>query len=516
MAPIALKRGLIWLHKWLGVPLALLFSMWFVSGVVLYFVPFPTLTEHERLGALPVLNPGPDCCLDATEAARRAKLEVRQARLGMLGDRAVWRVLATPTGRADRPPVWHAIDAATGAILPPLDTAQAVRLAERFSGRTAIAVQLVDRDQWTVPQGLDAYRPFFKVSLGAGLQQDDGLQLYVSPRAAEVVRDTRRAERFGNWLGAVPHWIYPTTLRQFPQIWHHVVVWLSIPGILVAATGLVLGIWQLFVHRSRWIPYRKFWMRWHHLLGLCAGIATLTWMFSGLLSMNPFGVFDARAPAVEEGRRWPGLESPPRISVADAIAHAQRQRLHAVELEFLRVGGQSWYRLRDAKRQWLVSADAPSGFEASNRLPDRLMKDTLSSLHSQPPAQLVQLNSYDEIYYARRPAPDNLWQRPLPVWRATWPNGDALYADPGSGRVLMRADPRSRWQRVLYNGLHSLDFAPLRARPRLRDALVLGLSALGLVMSLTACVLAWRALAPGRRTRARPRASGIHREIERA
>jgi hypothetical protein len=91
-----------------------------------------------------------------------------------------------------------------------------------------------------------------------------------------VVRDTRRAERFWNWIGAVPHWIYPTVLRQFPQAWNQVVVWLSIPGVVLAATGLALGIWQIFLNRTRWIPYRKFWMRWHHIAGLVAAVFTLT------------------------------------------------------------------------------------------------------------------------------------------------------------------------------------------------------------------------------------------------
>ncbi|QCX09242.1 PepSY domain-containing protein [Paracidovorax citrulli] len=327
------------------------------------------------------------------------------------------------------------------------------------------------------------------------------------PRAAEVVRDTRRSERFWNWLGAVPHWIYPTALRQFPQAWNQVVVWLSIPGVVVAATGLALGIWQLFAHRSRWIPYRKFWMRWHHLLGLCAGVATLTWILSGLLSMNPFGVFGDGAPETEERRRWQGAAATPVHPVASALADSRRKGLRAVELELVVVGGQSWYRLREAGRGWLIRADAAGAGEVVERLPASLMASTLSGLRRHPPVRLERLTSYDGLYYARHPlAPETRWLRPLPVWRATWADGTAAYADPGSGRILLRADPRRQWQRVLYNGLHSLDFAPLLARPMLRDALVLGLSAAGFLTSVTACVLAWRALSRGRRTRvpARP------------
>ena len=250
-----MKKTLIWLHKWLGVVLALFFLMWFASGVVLYYVPFPNLTQTERLAGLAPLQLPGGCCLAAPDAAARAGLaapRLEQARLGMLGTRPVWRLSAAGEGGAPR---WHVIDAVHGKRLAPLDTAQAVQVAEAFSGRRALASEWVERDQWTVPQGLDAHRPLLKVQLAGG----EGLELYVSPGAAEVVRDTRRAERFWNWLGAVPHWIYPTVLRQFPKAWHQVVVWLSIPAVLLAASGLVLGVWQLFLNKNRLIPYRKRW-----------------------------------------------------------------------------------------------------------------------------------------------------------------------------------------------------------------------------------------------------------------
>ena len=58
-----LKKPLIWLHKWLGVVLALFFLMWFASGVVLYYVPYPALTSAERLAffqeMLPMVTPLP-------------------------------------------------------------------------------------------------------------------------------------------------------------------------------------------------------------------------------------------------------------------------------------------------------------------------------------------------------------------------------------------------------------------------------------------------------------------------
>lgn len=498
------KKLVIFVHKWLGVVMALFFLMWFVSGVVLYFVPFPSLTQAERLAALPPLQLPADCCLAAPDATQRAGLRPTgggEARLGMLGDAPVWRMLAaSEMGAAPR---WHTVDARTGAVVPPLSDAQAAAVAEAFSGRRATGTEWVERDQWTVPQGLDVHRPLVKVLLDG----DDGLELYVSPGAAEVVRDTRRAERFWNWLGAVPHWIYPTVLRQFPKAWHHVVVWLSIPGVLLAATGIALGIWQLFLNRRRWIPYQKFWMRWHHILGLVAAVFTLTWMFSGLMSMNPFGVFTGRAVDPQARTQWAG-EAPRMVrGPAEAVALAAAEGLVPLEVDTLRMAGQAWYRVRgqgEGVVQRLVRADGPEATVA-HAVPDATVLTALQGLRPGMPAPSIeQVTQYDGLYYARQHDASTSFHRPLPVWRAHWAEDEVtVYADAASARIVMRADATTPWQRLLYNGLHSLDFAPLLARPALRTGLIVGLSLLGVALCITSCVVAWRVLVPRRRRAAR-------------
>lgn len=496
-----LKAALVWLHKWLGVTLALLFLMWFVSGIVLYFVPYPNLGQMERLSALPPLPTDGGPLLTADEAASRAGLKFSEARLGMWNGQAVWRLLAGSK------PAWVAVDARKSEVLDvlevlaPADASAAAPIAQAFSGRKAQSVEMLERDQWTVPQGLDPYRPLFKVALDGG----DGLELYVSAGSREVVRDTRRAERFWNWLGAVPHWIYPTVLRQFPKAWNQVVVWLSIPGIVLALTGVVLGVWQLFLNRHRWIPYRKFWMRWHHMVGLTAGVVTVTWIFSGLMSMNPFGVFSPRGELRAERAAWAGQAARPSLGPSDALAAAAAGGVHAREMEIFSVGGQAWYRLRSADGQMLVRADGDAQAEAMKALPEDLIRKTLGGLRPDAGQASVELlTQLDDQYYRRAgdKAEEQL-RRPLPVWRASWDDGTAIYADAASGRIVLRVDESRRWQRVLYNGLHSFDFAPLLARPWLRDLLVVGLSLFGIGLCITSLVVAWRVIVSKRRARAR-------------
>jgi len=263
----------------------------------------------------------------------------------------------------------------------------------------------------------------------------------------------------------VPHWIYPTVLRLFPAAWHQVVVWLSIPAVLLAASGLVLGVF------------------------------TFTWMLSGLLSMGPFGVFDGTRLELRARALWAGAAPVLTRGPAAATALAQAAGLTPLELDMQQVAGQAWWRVQGrladgALAQRLVRADdgassavssATDGAAVRAALPDAAVLQALAAMRPQlPPPQIAQLAQYDDAYYARTQDIDALARRPLPVWRAHWPqDGITVYADPASARIVMQADNRTPYKRWLYHGLHSLDFAPLLARPLLRDALVVGLSLLG-------------------------------------
>src|SRR5215831_7291928 len=54
---ILLKRSLIFIHRWLGVGLSILFMLWFCSGIVMMYWSFPGISREDRLKRAPVLNP---------------------------------------------------------------------------------------------------------------------------------------------------------------------------------------------------------------------------------------------------------------------------------------------------------------------------------------------------------------------------------------------------------------------------------------------------------------------------
>ena len=54
---VLLKRTLIFVHRWIGVALSVVFLLWFASGIVMMYWSFPDVTAAQRLERLPVLNP---------------------------------------------------------------------------------------------------------------------------------------------------------------------------------------------------------------------------------------------------------------------------------------------------------------------------------------------------------------------------------------------------------------------------------------------------------------------------
>ena len=136
--------------------------------------------------------------------------------------------------------------------------------------------------------------------LGSRSAWPNGEQVYVSQATGEVVQYTTTASRIGAYLGPIPHWFYFTPLRKHGPEWSRVVIWSSGIGTISAILGVVIGIWMYSPSRKyRYagaptsIPYRGQ-KRWHTVFGLIFGIATVTYAFSGMLSMDTFPSFNDR------------------------------------------------------------------------------------------------------------------------------------------------------------------------------------------------------------------------------
>lgn len=523
------KRWLFLIHRWLGIVACAFFAMWFVSGVVMMYVGYPKLTEAERLQHLPPLGTGskllaPREALDAAGIAGPLK-ELRLAAAS--GGRAVY--LAVPLGtdpaagmrRASPGGSVVTIDARSGARLQAVDAPLALASAASYAG-PGVGLDYrgtVGEDAFTHSRGLDAHRPLHRVQLADA----DATLLYVSGRTGEVVRDAPRAERVWNYAGAWIHWLYPFRGNAFDRYWADIVNWLSILGIAMALTGTIVGVlrWRFtrpYRSGSR-SPYQGRMMRWHHISGLLFALVTITWIFSGLMSMNPWRVFDnGAAPLRTEALQGGPLvltaqDAPPQMLLA-AAGGAVR------ELRWVRTLGQTTVLAQGAigrptlldSHTTLARSLAPEALQAAAA---RLLPD--------PVARVEVLTAYDLYYYTREAhtmTGGNV--KPLPIMRVVFDDAHAtwVHVDPHTGAVLGRTDSSRRTSRWLFAMLHSWDWLPLLERRPLWDILLIALSLGGTVLSLTGVVIGWRRLGlklrAARRTRHRGLRTSVHAPIRRS
>jgi hypothetical protein len=464
--------AIILLHRWLGIAFCFLFAMWFASGIVMHFVPFPALTEAERFAGLAALD-GAQVRISVGDAVGASGIaNATRVRLIQRSDGPVYIVSEPSRVRAVR------ASAGTDASVRSSEVALALaRGHARLRGVDATHAEVIaraDDDQWSVPNGFDRHRPLFRVALG----DVAGTEVYVSSLTGEVVLDATRNERGWNWLGSVVHWIYPTVLRRHWALWDGVVWTLSLLALIAAVLGALLGLARLRIpgrHLSS--PYRG-WHALHHVIGLVATAFVLTWIFSGWLSMDHGRLFSrgqltpAEAGVIDFSPDWttaPSLDGKPMSSAAR-------------EVEWFAFDGKLYRRERlGLGKQLFVRADSGESEFLSEPEIGRLMARLAAGCGA--PSILADDDDY--------PAPSAVAH--APVYRSRC--GDVWFdIDGADGRVLQRLDPSRRAYRWAYSALHTLDFPVLLAHPLLRDVLIVGLCALGLVFSVTGIAIGWRRL----------------------
>ncbi|MGB6451487.1 MAG: hypothetical protein WBE92_12110, partial [Steroidobacteraceae bacterium] len=284
-------RSLLLAHRYLGVALGVLMLMWCLSGVVMMYVTYPELSGPARLRALEPID-WSGCCIVGDDALSDAE-RVPRFQVEMLAGVPVLR-LGLPFGES------RLIDLVQGKVIRSISSAQAASVAADYAqaGGHWDPPQLegtIDYDEWTVSGEFDSDRPLFRFRIDDAKQTE----LYVSSATGRVVQVTTAQERFWNWLGAVPHWLYFAELRRDVSLWSRIVIYTSLAGSLLAALGIYIGVLQ-FLRRpaGRWSGQRGV-MLWHHVPGLLFGLFALTWVASGLLSMNPWGLLETASAQPE-------------------------------------------------------------------------------------------------------------------------------------------------------------------------------------------------------------------------
>ena len=515
------RRAVILSHRYLGIVLSLLVIMWFATGItMMYWGGMPRVTPEQRLERLQPVDFSRVQLTPAQAAERAGVDEPRRTTLSTVLDRPAYR-FGSRTATV--------VFADTGDVLEALSLSQSRQVAATFARVPESQVHHVrtlhDVDQWTLQSPLPLHK--FRVDY------DTGTELYVQPESGEVAMMTTRASRGWAWVSTIPHWMYFTALRTNQPLWYRLVVWTSALACVLSVLGLVLGVTQLRPARrsaaeaaprasrlSNAIPYSGP-MRWHYVSGVVFGVFTLTFAFSGLVSMEPWAWTNA-----------PGLELP-RDVLSGGSPELRRFATHdpatwnrllegrpAKEIEFARMMDEPYYIVRrgstardEGDRERLHQ---PYPIRHARIEDDRLLvaAETLAVRRdpfeegalvarvaaAAPEARIVEstlLSEYDSYYYSR------VGQTPLPALRIKFddPAETWVYVDPSLSQVVTAINRWGRVERWVYHGLHSLDFAFLYNSRPAWDIVMIVLSLGGLTTSGLGFFLGMRRLrkAAGRR-----------------
>jgi hypothetical protein len=483
---IALRNWVVFVHRWMGITCCVLFLVWFASGIVLIYCRFPQVDAGDRLAREDPLDPGR---IHVTPARAYAALHESNSpptkiRLSVLDGRPVYRFELESRTRL--------VFADDGRLLDGVGRQMALRIAAAWAESPASAASfqgLVSQDdQWTLDPTVHSYGPFWKFSW------PNGEEIYVSQTTGEVVQRTTRKSRLGAYCGAIPHWLYFATLRRHAEAWSQAVLWASGAGTIVSILGLVAGIW-IYSPSKRYrfpagpscVPFTGP-KRWHAVLGLIFGFVTCTWVFSGFLSMEPFSWLAGRdRPNLDDALQGLHLDIA-KFAAKDphqAIAEA-REELQVKELQFVSFDGDALYIALETPRQ---SRIVPMHGSLQKVLDNERILEAVKRVVS--PATVLEdrlVNSY-ELYYV-----DRYKQQPLPVLylRLNDASHSAYYIDTRTGKVVQSYGIRSRWNRWLYHGLHSMDLPWLYARRPVWDILVIILLLGGSALSITSLSMAWK------------------------
>ncbi|MDR1716963.1 MAG: PepSY domain-containing protein [Prevotella sp.] len=474
-----LKNILYSIHRILGTILSILFLVWFLSGFVMIYHTFPKATERDKNKHMYPLQ-GDMLALDSILANNIPKDEEISALslksyagtpfFEVKTSDSIYRIPASPDMELKTPPDYQEIKA----------------YAQRWCQAEIVRVDtLRELEQW-IPFGpLRKDFPIYKFYFG-----DEGKsQLYVSSVSGDALQFTDKDSRFWAWLGAIPHWVYFTSLRQNSQQWMDVVIWLSGIGSVMCIAGLILGIRSYIKEYRRKkkmkSPYRKFAYKWHHILGFMFGIFVFTFVFSGMMSLAkvPGWMVKVHDPSAEK-RLYSKQKIESDTYTLDYRLLYEKYHGQIKSVEWSSFGQKPIYKAVIDDR--LHTIDASGTSVLAMQLDEAAIKSRISLLHKEP-AVISLMDEYDNYYVGLT---DHL---PLPVYKVQVEDADnsTYYINPKNGntRYFNNNTKVRRWS---YQALHSFKFKFLAERPVLWNIVMWTTMIGGTLVSLTGVWLGFR------------------------
>lgn len=464
-------------HRLLGTALSILFLVWFLSGLVMIYHTFPRVDRADKRAKMDVLAPDRLPSLDEIKKRLPADERINSMNLNSYLGQTVFHI------RTDKES--YDIPAAPTDKLPIIDWNRVLRVASLWNTSPVTRVDsLHTLDQW-IPFGrLKREFPIYKFRF----DDPERHELYISSKSGEVLQYTDKDSRFWAWLGAIPHWVYFTSLRQDAELWIKVVVWLSGIGCIMCVAGIYLGIrdFRLAKKRNKISPYKRFWYKWHHILGTLFGVFVLSFCFSGMMSLSRVQDWGLRAKLdIDPVQELRNMAPSPLDYPLDYREVLRAYPGQIRQLEWSSFGNIPFYIVRTDTADLTVYAGSNDGISLLN-LRSEEVRSVLSQVHGIGATTDIELlNDYDTYYISRK---RNL---ELPVWKVSVQDIDhsCYYINPRNGQYRYVNTP-SRWNHWMYPALHSLSLKFLVDHPVLWNIVMWGIMLGGTFVSLSGAWLA--------------------------
>lgn len=462
------------LHRISGSIVGLFFLMWFVSGLVLIYHPFPNASKSQKYGNMDAL---PDSLPDVRLAAARLPesdgdiktLNVKYFQGQVLfaaGTKNGVRIICGDAENAEPKPVtWSTVEA----------------VARKWVAAPAARIDtLRERDIWIMYSRYVREMPVYKFYF----DDREKHQLYIASASGEALQFTNRRQRLWAWAGAIPHKLYIPALRKNTETW---IMTLTVGGciaLVAALSGLYVGICVVLkrCRAGKWIisPYKKKWYRWHHITGLVFGVFVAAFAFSGAMGLQ-------RIP------EW-AVKTYGDYRIADSRLRGKRLSVNDYVLDYRvlknvypDLKSVEWSHFQNTPVYNIVAGDKSLCIDASTSearelfLPQSEIEKAVAGIHGGDESFSVSLISeYEEYYMSRESA------LPLPAYRVEVNNADEsrYYIDPRTGdfKYLNRSRKVRKW---VFGGLHYLNIKWLVERPALWTAAIWILCLGGMVVSLS-------------------------------
>ncbi len=463
------------LHRFTGMLVSLLFLMWFISGLVLIYVPFPRVgykMRYEKQENLPQNLVNIDSILAKYEKTASVKrvFQQRGQTLYIVKSGKKIDTVTVDNSPVLKPNIQQIAKLWVNAPIEKIDT-------------------LHEREQWIMYSSYKSMMPIYKFYF----DDSEHHQLYIASKTGRVLQLTSRSQRIGAWFGPIPHMLYFPFLRKHTRVWINTLTVLGAIAFISVLLGMYVGL-KLYFRKTKKIkfgsPYKKNgWYFWHHIAGLVFGIFLLTWSFSGAMSLQ-------RIPqwAVKTHHKYGSAQR----KVLNKALPMQEYKLDYRQIiaKLPNVKEIHWSQFAKIPIYEIISGDSSMYFDASNeklinlQIPKNTIDNTIGKIHGDSASYTVELmQKYDNYYMLLSN------RRPLPVYKVVVADKDnsTYYINPKTGdyRYINNSRRARKW---VFSALHYFNIPFFAGKKVLWTIIIWALCLGGIVVSGSGVYLSWKYL----------------------